>query len=86
MMMIAITTTTIFISVVSLSLLVIYVCAIMHVPVFPSELFCYRVADIDDCTPNPCNQTTTLRCEDEIAAYNCVCKDGYDGDLCSNSM
>ena len=39
--------------------------------------------DIDDCSPNPCQNGAT--CLDGIDNYTCACADGYMDDNCSTS-
>ncbi|XP_060605528.1 transmembrane cell adhesion receptor mua-3-like [Ruditapes philippinarum] len=38
--------------------------------------------NIDDCTPNPCNTTTSINCIDGANDYTCNCKPGYTGKYC----
>ena len=39
--------------------------------------------DIDDCSPNPCQNGGT--CADGINTYDCVCAAGYRGADCEQS-
>ena len=41
------------------------------------------LVDIDDCTPDPCQNGGT--CTDGVASYTCGCVNGYDGTDCENS-
>ena len=43
--------------------------------------FC--ISDIDDCSPNPCQNGGG--CTDGVDSYMCACVDGYDGLNCDNS-
>ena len=38
------------------------------------------LADIDECTSNPCQNGGS--CNDQINSYTCNCVDGYDGENC----
>ena len=40
-------------------------------------------ADIDECSPDPCENGGT--CTDGINSYTCACIPGYDGANCSTS-
>ena len=39
--------------------------------------------DIDDCSPNPCQNSGT--CDDLVNDYNCTCVVGYTGKSCETS-
>ena len=39
--------------------------------------------DIDDCSPNPCQNGG--KCTDEAYSYKCACKQGYSGTNCETS-
>ncbi|XP_053375140.1 fibropellin-3-like [Mercenaria mercenaria] len=39
--------------------------------------------NIDDCTPNPCNASTSIRCIDGTNDFSCNCKPGYTGKTCN---
>jgi hypothetical protein len=39
--------------------------------------------DIDECTPNQCQNGAT--CVDGINAYTCTCAAGYEGNSCQTS-
>ena len=41
-------------------------------------------SDINDCEPNPCKNAG--ECVDGVASYTCVCRPGYGGPDCSESM
>ena len=38
------------------------------------------VTEADECDSDPCQNGAT--CVDELAYYDCVCVDGYEGDHC----
>ena len=38
--------------------------------------------DINECFPSPCSAQGTLRCNDLVNRYECVCKPGYTGVRC----
>ena len=40
--------------------------------------------NIDDCTPNPCQNSGT--CADGINSYSCSCPSGYEGDNCESDI
>ena len=42
------------------------------------------VADIDDCSPNPC--LNGAKCFDELNAFSCACAQGFEGKRCETSM
>lgn len=44
--------------------------------------FCLFV-DINDCKINPCENGGT--CVDEVNAFKCICKEGWEGALCNIS-
>lgn len=35
--------------------------------------------DVDECANNECQNGAT--CKDGVAAYTCICPEGFDGDL-----
>ena len=39
--------------------------------------------DIDDCSPNPCQNGGA--CTDGVNSFTCACAAGYDGSDCSNT-
>ena len=41
------------------------------------------LADIDNCTPNPCQNSGT--CIDGVASYTCMCAVGFTGPQCTIS-
>ena len=41
------------------------------------------LSDINDCSPDPCENGAT--CDDEVNDYTCTCMAGYDGKNCSQS-
>ena len=48
------------------------------------EATCYSlIADIDECSPNPCENGGT--CTDGINSYTCTCVPGYSDVKCSTS-
>lgn len=50
-------------------------------PECPSCTFSYdTVADVDECTSNPCQHGSS--CEDELNSYKCFCAPGYEGVNC----
>ena len=44
----------------------------------------YNFLDINDCEPNPCKNAG--ECVDGVASFTCVCRPGYGGPDCSESM
>ncbi len=38
------------------------------------------ISDLNECTPDPCQNGAT--CVDELFDYRCMCVDGYDGVNC----
>jgi Notch-like protein len=40
----------------------------------------YSLADIDDCSPDPCQYGAT--CSDDVDSYTCTCAAGYTGTNC----
>ena len=40
----------------------------------------FTIIDIDDCSPNPCENGGT--CIDEINSYKCECVEGHHGENC----
>lgn len=44
----------------------------------------YSITDINDCKVNPCENGGT--CVDEVNAFRCICKEGWEGALCNISM
>jgi len=42
-----------------------------------------HVADIDECTSNPCQNAA--RCMDLVNGYDCICPIGYTGTYCEIS-
>ena len=45
------------------------------------NLYTLLFSDIDDCLPNPCQNSGT--CTDEVNNYTCSCATGYTGYNCS---
>ena len=45
--------------------------------------FSFYALDIDDCTPNPCQNGGT--CTDGVDSYNCTCAAGFKGTNCGIS-
>ena len=41
------------------------------------------LSDINDCSPDPCENGAT--CDDKVNDYTCTCMAGYDGKNCSQS-
>ena len=41
------------------------------------------LSDINDCSPDPCENGAT--CDDEVNDYTCTCMAGYEGKNCSQS-
>jgi hypothetical protein len=46
---------------------------------FYGDNFCIFI-DIDDCSPNQCQNGAT--CVDGVTSYTCSCVAGYNGTLC----
>ena len=42
----------------------------------------FSVVEINECSPNPCNNGGT--CTDLVNGFSCSCVAGYNGDDCSN--
>jgi hypothetical protein len=42
------------------------------------------LVDINDCKLNPCQNGGT--CVDKVNSYQCICKEGWEGEICSMSM
>ena len=42
--------------------------------------FEFLIPDIDDCSPNQCQNSAT--CVDGVDSFSCTCAAGYEGDLC----
>ena len=40
--------------------------------------------DIDDCSPDPCQNSGT--CEDLVNDYNCTCVTGFTGKSCETDL
>lgn len=49
-----------------------------------SEIVYSCCLDIDECTPNPCENGGVCRDEGPLK-FVCFCADGYTGELCSTS-
>ena len=47
------------------------------------QYFIY-LADIDDCSPNPCENGGT--CTDGVNSHNCFCVTGFNGTNCENGQ
>ena len=43
----------------------------------------FSVADIDDCSSDPCQNGG--ECVDQVASYKCNCAHGWQGDVCTTS-
>lgn len=43
----------------------------------------HTLADINDCKLNPCQNGGT--CVDKVNAFECICKEGWEGDTCAIS-
>lgn len=43
---------------------------------------CFPLIDVDDCTPNPCQNGAY--CSDLTNEFTCTCLAGYTGDLCQD--
>ena len=41
----------------------------------------FNIVDIDDCSPNPCQNGGS--CIDEVDSYKCECVEGYFGENCN---
>jgi hypothetical protein len=48
------------------------------------NLCCLSFVDINDCKLNPCQNGGT--CVDKVNSYQCICKEGWEGEICSISM
>ena len=44
----------------------------------------YRVSDIDDCTPNPCQNGGN--CTDDVDGFTCACVTGFNGETCATGI
>lgn len=54
--------------------------------VFQSNCCLCGGGNIDPCANNTCNTTGTQTCSANGDSYNCVCKDGFNGDKCQNNV
>ena len=58
---------------------IVYYTATLH-ECHVNNLKCTFVTDIDDCSPNPCDNGAT--CTDLVNSYSCTCVPGYTGHDC----
>ncbi|XP_060682465.1 vitamin K-dependent protein S isoform X1 [Hemiscyllium ocellatum] len=40
----------------------------------------------DQCSPSPCNPEGSVQCVDKVAAFTCVCKEGWTGVTCQQDI
>ena len=50
---------------------------------YVSIISTHMISDIDDCSPNQCQNSAT--CVDGVDSFSCTCTAGYEGDLCEIS-